>query len=184
MRRKWVLVGASGAVVLGALFAGWWYLLRAPERHPAREAMLATACDSTQSLDARGEAVFWLFADYIPADSTSTAVRQVFDGCDWIDESFVERLDFLSGEPEPVRFRDNCTLFAVDLFAPDNGSQHRIYLHLSGYHRTPEDVRRFFGVKGEADATMRLTEYVLWNYRTGRVEVVDETGRHPPHYDP
>jgi hypothetical protein len=50
-------------------------------------------------------------------------------------------------------------------------------------YRSIQDVRRFFSPKSEPDAAMRLTEFALRDGRSGKWEVFDASGRHPPPKD-
>jgi hypothetical protein len=180
MRRKWVLLGVLlGSAAASAALAGWWCFGR-EEQHPTRESLLAIACDPGQSQDARGKAVFRLFADYLPCDADAATAREVFGGCDWISEAQVIVIDYQAGDGEPLRVKLGGTLYCLDLFLPAQGrTDWIIYVRFSKPCST-EDVKRFFSPDGEPDPGLRLVEFALWNRRTGRQEVFDATRRHPP----
>jgi hypothetical protein len=76
-------VSVGAALILGA----WWFFFRPPEEPPSAEALRVIACDRSQSVDARSEAIFRLFAGYVPPNASSATMRKVFRDCDWITEA-------------------------------------------------------------------------------------------------
>lgn len=147
------------------------------ETFPKRslEMLLAVARDTRKETDERGPAMFQIFAEYIPADSSSKTVRGVFGGLDWLAESRVHMFSFQSGR-HPMWVDSDSTLYRVDLFASDSVSSNWLmYIRLSG-HRSEEDLHRFCGPEGDAMEDISLPEFALWK-RDGGVEIIDRTGR-------
>jgi hypothetical protein len=181
MQRKWLVLGALlGSAAGCAALAEWWHFRREPEEHLSRESLLATACDPGQSPDARGKAVFRLFADYLPHDADAATAHEVFGGCDWIAEAQVIELDMQTGDGHPLWVKVGGTLFCLDLFPPAEGrTDWIIYVRFSD-PCSPDDVRRFFSPKAASNPRLRLAESALWNRRTGKQQVFDAVGRHPP----
>jgi hypothetical protein len=182
-RADWIALG--GLMALLAALAGMLYLLvhRTGEAYDSHEALLAIAGDAGQTADARGEAVFRLFANYLRPNADAARVREVFGDCDWVAEAQVETCDYHGSPSHPLRTREAGSLFAFDLFVPKGKcSDWIIYVRFSGYNHSPEEVRRFFSPNAEPDTQLRITEFALWNYRTRQQEVFDATGRHPPKY--
>jgi hypothetical protein len=177
------MVALSGLALLLAALAGLLYLCfhRTSDVYDSHEALLAIAGDPGQTADARGEAVFRLFANYIRPNADGARVREVFGDCDWVAEAQIETCDYHGSPSHPLRTREAGSLFSFDLFVPKGKcSDWIIYVRFSGSNHSPEEVLRFFSPNAESDPQLKLTEFALWNYRTRKQEVFDATGRHPP----
>jgi hypothetical protein len=172
--RKWAVAG----LLATAGVAAWWFVYGPSQEPVTHESLLAIACDANQGQDARGEAVFRLFSDHVPANADATTVRQVFADCDWIAESTIFELDFQSGQGHPLWVKQAGTLFRLDLFTLGGPSDWIVYVRLSGSQHSATEVRQFFSPRAASDPGMRLQEFALWNARTGKQEVFNATGRH------
>jgi hypothetical protein len=170
-----LLLLAAGSAVVYVLHHG------TTEEYPDRESLLAVACDPNQGQDARGKAVFGLFTTCVPPNASAATMRKVFGNCDWVAEADIYRFEAQDGEGHPIRVKVGGTLFNLRLFAPEGETSYwLIYAEFSGGNHSPEEVRRFFSPKAEPDPQLRLTKFALWNLHTGKKQVFDETGRHPP----
>jgi len=141
------------------------------------EELLKIARDTTKTRDERGPAMFRIFADHIPPNSSSNQVREIFDGFDWLSESEVHRFGFQSGV-HPLWIDGKSSLFRVDLFAKDTVSSNWLmYIRLSGGCPEGAELADFFGPKGDAITDATLVEFALWK-RDGGIEIFDAAGRH------
>src|SRR5205809_261582 len=111
---------------------------------PSREVLLARASDPFLSPEARGRAVFGLFAHHVPAGATAATIRSVFRDCDWIDNARIHHFMVQTGV-HPLRMEAGSSLFRLDLFTEDESSPSEwiMYVRLSE-GKTPGDVVRFF----------------------------------------
>src|SRR5262249_21210640 len=111
-----------------------------------------------QDRDLRTSAILRLFWSHVPIDATSDAIQQVLGNSGWLDESMIEGpIGFMAGDDESVRFTADSTLFRINLLptsrirASGYAGVDSIYFKLSGYSRTLNDAKQFFGLKTEPE---------------------------------
>jgi hypothetical protein len=116
--------------------------------------------------------MFDIFADYVPANSTSEQARAPFADFDWLAESRDYMFHFQTGI-HVLEIKADSTLYGVALFPKDGVTDWTLSIRLSGYLGDGE-LRRFFSQTGLKEA--RLIEFAL-EYSDGHAEIVDLKGK-------